>query len=41
MQRFKRPILTLFRSVLPFLGLMLLWLGLVTYVPFLSLWWKN
>jgi tripartite ATP-independent transporter DctM subunit len=41
MQRFKRSILTLFRSVLPFLGLMLLWLGLVTYVPFLSLWWKN
>ena len=41
MQRFKRDILTLFRSVLPFLGLMLLWLGLVTYVPALSLWWKN
>ncbi|MFN2338527.1 MAG: TRAP transporter large permease [Gammaproteobacteria bacterium] len=41
MQRFRRSILTLFRSVLPFLGLMLLWLGLVTYVPFLSLWWKN
>ena len=40
MQRFRRPILTLFRSVLPFLGLMLLWLGLVTYVPGLSLWWK-
>ena len=40
MQRFKRDILTLFRSVLPFLGLMLVWLGLVTYVPALSLWWK-
>jgi tripartite ATP-independent transporter DctM subunit len=40
MQRFRRSILTLFRSVLPFLGLMLLWLGLVTYVPALSLWWK-
>jgi C4-dicarboxylate transporter, DctM subunit len=41
MQRFRRNVLTLFRSVLPFLGLMLLWLGLVTYVPALSLWWKN
>jgi tripartite ATP-independent transporter DctM subunit len=40
MQRFRRSILTLFRSVLPFLALMLLWLGLVTYVPALSLWWK-
>ena len=40
-QRFNRPVLSLFRAALPFLALMLLWLGLVTYVPFLTLWWQN
>jgi len=40
-QRFNRPVLSLFRAALPFLALMLLWLGLVTYVPFLSLWWES
>ena len=40
-QRFNRPVLSLFRAALPFLTLMLLWLGLVTYVPFLTLWWQN
>jgi len=40
-QRFGRPIVTLFKSTLPFLALMILWLMLVTYVPELSLWWKK
>lgn len=38
-QRFGKPILTLFRSALPFLLLMLLWLALITYVPSITLWW--
>jgi TRAP-type C4-dicarboxylate transport system permease large subunit len=40
-QRFKRPVLTLFRSALPFLVLMIGWLALVTYVPAFSLWWQR
>ncbi len=39
-QRFEKPVLTLFRSTLPFLALMLIWLGVVTYLPVLSLWWR-
>jgi tripartite ATP-independent transporter DctM subunit len=39
-QRFGKPILTLFRATLPFLGIMLVWLLIVTYVPALSLWWQ-
>lgn len=39
-QRFREPILTLFRATLPFLLIMLAWLGLVTYLPQLSLWWR-
>jgi tripartite ATP-independent transporter DctM subunit len=39
-QRFEKPIHSLFRATLPFLGLMLIWLMLVTYVPALSLWWR-
>jgi C4-dicarboxylate transporter DctM subunit len=39
-QRFRRPVLLLFNSALPFLLLMLLWLILVTYVPVITLWWK-
>jgi tripartite ATP-independent transporter DctM subunit len=39
-QRFEKPIHSLFRATLPFLGLMLVWLMLVTYVPALSLWWR-
>lgn len=39
-QRFKRPILSLFRAALPFLAIMLVWLVLITYIPELSLWWK-
>jgi len=40
-QRFGRPILTLFRSTLPFLLIMLIWLGLLSYIPALTLWWRN
>ena len=40
-QRFGRPIVTLFKSTLPFLALMIFWLMLVTYIPELSLWWKK
>jgi tripartite ATP-independent transporter DctM subunit len=39
-QRFKRPVLSLFRAALPFLFMMLCWLLLVTYIPFISLWWQ-
>ncbi|TCV82339.1 TRAP transporter large permease [Sulfurirhabdus autotrophica] len=39
-QRFKEPMLSLFRASLPFLFIMLLWLIMVTYVPTLSLWWQ-
>jgi tripartite ATP-independent transporter DctM subunit len=37
-QRFKQPILSVFRATLPFLVLMLGWLMVLTYVPALSLW---
>ena len=40
-QRFGRSIVTLFKSTLPFLALMFIWLMLVTYIPELSLWWKT
>ncbi len=40
-QRFGRPIVALFRAALPFLGLMLLWLALITYLPWTTLWWKG
>jgi tripartite ATP-independent transporter DctM subunit len=40
-QRFGRPVLTLFRSTVPFLGLMLLWLIMITYVPYFTLWWQD
>jgi len=39
-QRFGKPIVTLFKSTLPFLLLMLIWLMMVTYIPELSLWWN-
>ena len=39
-QRFEKPILGLFRAALPFLGIMLAWLVIVTYLPLLSLWWQ-
>ena len=39
-QRFGKSIVTLFKSTLPFLVLMMIWLMLVTYIPELSLWWK-
>jgi tripartite ATP-independent transporter DctM subunit len=37
-QRFRRPVLAVFRATLPFLVLMLVWLLLLTYFPALSLW---
>lgn len=39
-QRFRQPVLSLFRATLPFLLLMLIWLALVTYIPYLTLWWQ-
>ena len=40
-QRFDKTIVTLFKSTLPYLLIMLIWLLMVTYIPILSLWWKN
>ncbi len=40
-QRFGKPILTLFKSTLPYLLIMFLWLLMITYIPELSLWWKE
>ncbi len=40
-QRFRAPMLSLFRASFPFLLIMLIWLALVTYLPGLSLWWKK
>mgnify|MGYP001818547290 FL=1 len=40
-QRFSRPVLSLFRAALPFLALMLVWLIMVTYIPEISLWWRD
>ena len=37
-QRFKKPVLAVFRATLPFLGILLVWLLLLTYIPALSLW---
>lgn len=37
-QRFKEPVLSLFRACLPFLFIMIVWLLTVTYLPELSLW---
>lgn len=39
-QRFRKPVLSLFKAALPFLVLMLFWLALITYLPWLSLWWQ-
>ena len=39
-QRFKEPMLTLFRASVPFLLIMFVWLAMITYLPELSLWWK-
>lgn len=37
-QRFNEPVIKLFKSTLPFLLLMFIWLLIVTYIPELSLW---
>ncbi|MEA3412341.1 MAG: TRAP transporter large permease subunit [Pseudomonadota bacterium] len=39
-QRFTKPVMTLFRASLPFLTIMLVWLLVVTYLPWTSLWWR-
>ncbi|MDH3515053.1 MAG: TRAP transporter large permease, partial [Gammaproteobacteria bacterium] len=39
-QRFREPMLSLFRAAVPFFLIMLAWLALITYLPQLSLWWK-
>ena len=40
-QRFGKSILTLFKSTLPYLLIMFVWLLMITYIPELSLWWKD
>jgi len=40
-QRFSKTIVTLFKSTLPYLLIMLVWLLMITYIPELSLWWKK
>jgi len=40
-QRFGKSILTLFKSTLPYLLIMFIWLLMITYIPELSLWWKD
>ncbi len=40
-QRFGKPIMELFRAAIPFLMIMLIWLMLITYIPGISLWWKD
>lgn len=39
-QRFGKDILTLFKSAIPFLAIMLVWLLMISYIPELTLWWK-
>ena len=39
-QRFKKPVHVLFKSTIPFLLIMLIWLLGITYIPELSLWWQ-
>ncbi len=39
-QRFGKTILTLFKSAIPFLAIMLVWLLMISYMPVLTLWWK-
>ena len=40
-ERFKQPVVKIFKSTLPFLLLMFIWLMIITYIPELSLWWKD
>jgi len=40
-QRFGKNILILFKSTLPYLLIMFIWLLMVTYIPELSLWWRS
>jgi TRAP-type C4-dicarboxylate transport system permease large subunit len=36
--RFQKPVLTIVRATLPYIGILLLALIIITYVPTLSLW---
>lgn len=40
-QRFGKTIVTLFKSTVPYLLIMLIWLLMITYIPELSLWWRT
>ncbi|MCW8830487.1 MAG: TRAP transporter large permease subunit, partial [Gammaproteobacteria bacterium] len=40
-ERFKQPVVKLFKATLPFLLLMFVWLIIITYIPELSLWWRD
>jgi tripartite ATP-independent transporter DctM subunit len=40
-QRFGKNVVTLFKSTLPYLFIMFIWLLMVTYIPGLSLWWQQ
>jgi len=40
-QRFGQPILKLFQATFPFLIIMIIWLLLITYFPYLTIWWKG
>ena len=40
-QRFSKNIVTLFKSTLPYLLIMFIWLLMVTYIPEISLWWQH
>lgn len=39
--RFKKPITTLYGAALPFIVVLLIGLALITYIPELSLWWRD
>ncbi|MDH5764903.1 MAG: TRAP transporter large permease [Gammaproteobacteria bacterium] len=39
-QKFTKPILSIFKSTIPFLSIMLIWLIIISYIPSLSLWWR-
>lgn len=40
-QRFGKSVLTVFRSTMPYLLIMFIWLSMITYIPELSLWWQH
>ena len=40
-QRFGKNVVTLFKATIPYLLIMLIWLLMITYIPALSLWWRD